>query len=131
MGTPFVIVWHPLVEETLQVLLGEWEQEVQALPPQCAKEPLADGVGLRALRRRFQDLQSQMAYTLVEGLGENGIAVMDEEPVRVIRYIRFTWLYSTVSLNEASTGSPVDIAVSAVASISRCIDSIAWTQWLN
>jgi hypothetical protein len=34
MRTPLVIVWHPLVEETPQVVLGERDHKVQAFPPQ-------------------------------------------------------------------------------------------------
>ena len=56
MGTPFIVVWHPLVQETPQVRLGERDQKIQAFPPQRAHKPLANGVGLRALWRRFQDL---------------------------------------------------------------------------
>jgi hypothetical protein len=55
MGTPLVVVWHPLVQETSQVRLGERHQKIQPFPPQRADEPLANGVGLRALWRCFQD----------------------------------------------------------------------------
>jgi hypothetical protein len=36
MRTPLVIVWHLLVEETPEVVLGERDQNVQAFPPQRA-----------------------------------------------------------------------------------------------
>ena len=54
-----------------QVVLSQGDHEVQALPPQRADEPLAQGIGLRALRRRFEDPQPQMAHALVELLGED------------------------------------------------------------
>jgi hypothetical protein len=67
------------------VVLGGRDHEVQAFPPYCAHKPLAERICLGTLRRGFQNLQPQVTYRPVELLGENGIAVMDEEPVRVLR----------------------------------------------
>jgi hypothetical protein len=68
---------HPRLEVASEVMLGQRDDEIQAFPPECPKESLADGVRLRALRRCLQDPQPQVSDTLVELLGEDRIPVMD------------------------------------------------------
>jgi hypothetical protein len=46
MRTTRVIMWHPLVQETPQVVLGARTHEVQAFPPERAQEPLTQGMRL-------------------------------------------------------------------------------------
>ena len=48
MRATCVVVWHPLVQEMPQVVLGERDHEIQAFPPQPAQQPLAEGVRLGA-----------------------------------------------------------------------------------
>ena len=74
------------------MMLAERDQNVQAFPPERAQEPLTQGVGLGTPHGGCEGPQPQVAYTLVELLGENGITVVDEEPVHVIRGDRFTQL---------------------------------------
>jgi hypothetical protein len=88
MGTPFIVVWHPLVQETSQVRLGERDQKIQAFPPQRADEPLADRVGLRALRRCGQEPQSKMARLLIELWGKDAVPIMDQEAIAVVSWDR-------------------------------------------
>ena len=42
--------------DAAQVVLSQRDHEVQTFPPQRADEPFAEGIGLRTLRRRFEDL---------------------------------------------------------------------------
>lgn len=81
---PCIIVWHPLVQETPQVVLGERDQEVQALPATCAQEPLTHTISLGTAQRSFQDPETEVSHLLIELLGENAVAVMDQETVTVI-----------------------------------------------
>jgi hypothetical protein len=68
------------------VVLGERDQKVQALPLERAQQSLAESIRLGISHAGFEDPQPQVAYTPVELLGEDRIAVMHEEPVRVIRW---------------------------------------------
>ena len=79
-------MWHPLAHDASEVMLAERDQTVQALPPQRAEQPLAERIRLGTLRRGFQDLHPQVVYTPVQFLGEDRLAVMNQEPVRVIRW---------------------------------------------
>ena len=90
--TTLIIMWHPLVQETLQVVLGEREQKIQAFPPERTQEPLTEGISLGTSHWGFEYPQPQVACTLVELLGENCIAVMDQEAVYVVRWHRFAQL---------------------------------------
>ena len=57
---------YPGVEQASQVVLCERDKEIEALPPQRANEPFAEGVRLGTLRRRFQNPEPQVRYTLIE-----------------------------------------------------------------
>jgi hypothetical protein len=81
-------VLTPLVQETPEVVLGEWDHAVQAFPPPHAQEPLTQGIGLGTPHWRSEYLQPQIAYALVELLGEDRIAVMNQETVWVISWDR-------------------------------------------
>ena len=54
MRTTGIVMGDPLLQQTPQVVRTEWNEEVQAFPPQRAQKPFAESVGLRRLRRRFQ-----------------------------------------------------------------------------
>ena len=71
-------------------MLTEWDQKVQALPPQRADEPLAEGIGLGTAHWGFEDPQPQMLHLLVQLLGEDTIPVMDQEPIAVVGWHRFS-----------------------------------------
>jgi hypothetical protein len=63
------------------MVLSERNQKVQVSPPECAQEPLTEGIGLGTPYRGFEDSQPQVAYTLVEILGEDCITVIHQEPI--------------------------------------------------
>jgi len=79
---------HPLVQQISQVVFSQRDHEIQAFPPQRAQQTLTQGIGLGTSHWGFEDLQPQVAYTPVELLGEDRIAVMNQEPVSVIRWAR-------------------------------------------
>ena len=61
------------------------DNEVQAFAPQRADESLTECIGLGALGRRFEDPESKVVYVLVKLLGENAVAVMQQEAVTMVR----------------------------------------------
>ena len=79
-----VVMLDPLVQQASQVVLCQRDQTVQTLTPQRPKDPFADGVGLWSPGRRFQHSQPQVAYTLIEMLGENSVPVVHQETVAVV-----------------------------------------------
>ena len=52
MGTALIVVIHPLAEDSAQVLLIQYDHEVEALAPHRSDEALAKRVGLRRSHRR-------------------------------------------------------------------------------
>ena len=52
-----IVMRHPGVEQASQVVFCERDDEIQALPPQRADEPFAEGVRLRTLGWCFQHLE--------------------------------------------------------------------------
>jgi hypothetical protein len=75
---------YPFGQQAPQVALSERYQQIQALPPERADEPLAERMGLRTLGRRFEDPEPQVAYALVERLGEKAVAVMQQKAVPMV-----------------------------------------------
>ncbi len=73
----------PRRAQASQVVLGESDHKIQALPPQRADEPFAKCVRLRTLRWRFHDPQPQVACMLVEMPREDRITIMNEELINV------------------------------------------------
>ncbi len=57
---------------------GQGYQPIQALASNRADDPFADRIGHRAARRRFQYLDSEPCYRLVEAFGENTVAVVKQ-----------------------------------------------------
>ena len=68
------------------------DHKVQVFPPQCADEPLAEGIGLGTLRWCFEDSQAQATDMLVKLRGENAVPIMQKETVGVIRWDGFAQL---------------------------------------
>jgi len=74
------------------MICGEWNQKVQALPPQGADEPLAEGIGLRSPYWRLEHPQPQVANALVQLWREDTITVMNQESVGMVSGNRFAQL---------------------------------------
>ena len=53
-----VEVTDPFREDPVQVALTEWDYIVQALTADCAYRPLANGIGLRGLHGRLENLHT-------------------------------------------------------------------------
>jgi hypothetical protein len=76
---------YPGCEQTSHMVFCQKDNEVQAFAPQRANESLAEGIGLRALWWRFHNSEPKMADAPVELLGEDGIAVMEEEAHGIVQ----------------------------------------------
>jgi hypothetical protein len=58
------------------VALTQRDEEVHAFLPECANEPLTQGIRLGTLGWRFEDPESKVVYVWVEVWRENAVAVM-------------------------------------------------------
>jgi hypothetical protein len=89
---------HPGMQEAASVVLGEWDQNVPALPPERAQRSLAESRRLGTSHEGVEGSHPQVAYTPVERLGEDGIAVVPQATVRVLRGDRLApWLERPLS----------------------------------
>jgi hypothetical protein len=86
MRAACIVMAHPCMQEATQVGLSERDQKVQALPPERPQQSLTEGIRLGTSHGGFKGSHPQVAYTPVELLREDRIAVMNEEMVRVIRW---------------------------------------------
>ena len=83
------------------------QEVVQALPAHSANPALSDGIGVRSLDRRADDLSAEPVPEVVEGSGELAVAVEDQEPdgggllIMVAVRLRACW----------ATQAPVGLAV--------------------
>ena len=79
MGTVRVVVLDVLGEHGLQMAAAEDEHPVEALAPDGADHALTDGVGPGCPDRALDDPDALGGEDGVEGSGELGVAVADEE----------------------------------------------------
>ena len=68
-------------QDASRVIFYQRDHEVQALPPQRAQQPLADGIRLGDSQRGFEQPQPQVAHRLIERRREGAIAIMEQEAV--------------------------------------------------
>jgi hypothetical protein len=77
-----VVVAAVDVEHLLEVAATENEDLVEAVGADCAHPTLGEGVRVRGLNWRADDLDAIGAEDLIEGVAELRVAIMDEEPDR-------------------------------------------------
>jgi hypothetical protein len=65
------------------MVLAERNEEVEALPPEAAKEPFAKRVRLGGLHRREEDADAHRGDGLVEAQGVDTISITEDESVGV------------------------------------------------
>src|SRR5947208_4097032 len=71
-------------EHVLEVAAPEDEDPVKAVGANGADPPLGEGVRVRGLNWRADDLEAVGAEDLIEGVAELRVAIMDEEPEGVL-----------------------------------------------
>ena len=89
---PSIVMRYPLHEDVSQVVRRQGNQVIQAFPPQCAQQPLAERVRLWTLGWSFQDPEPEVLYAAVKLRREDAIAIMEEEAIAMVRWERFAQL---------------------------------------
>ena len=69
MRTTGIVMLHPCCQKMLEIVCGERNQKVHALPLQGTDGPFAEGIGLRSLYRRLEHPHPQVAAALVPLIG--------------------------------------------------------------
>jgi len=72
--------------------LAERYRPVEKLSSQCFQQSLTDRVCLGSSIRCLQNAQAQVSNGFVECLREDAVAIVDEEPIFVLRWDRFSKL---------------------------------------
>ena len=97
MGTMTVVVLDIKLQDVKKLPPPDDQEVVQALLASGANPALGDGVGVRRLDRRQDDLGTDRTPVVVEGPGELAVAVVDQERdgrgivSRVTRRLRACW----------------------------------------
>src|SRR6516165_9029134 len=81
MWAAFIVMSHPLFENSPQVALIERNQEIQTLAPHASHQAFAESIRLGRSEGRFQNAQAHRLQGRVELGRVNAAAVVDEEPV--------------------------------------------------
>ena len=63
------------------MVFRQGNHKVQALAPECSQDTCAERIRHGHVHGRLQDVATQIAYAVVQSLGEDGILVMDEKPI--------------------------------------------------
>src|SRR5215813_11201751 len=92
MGTIRVVKMNPCHHEVTEMILCQWDHQVQTLASQRPDEALTDRIRYGCPHWCLEDCEAQMTNALVESVRENAITVMDEEAIAVIRRYRFAQL---------------------------------------
>src|SRR5215467_1393573 len=79
-----VIVHGPIPNGHLKMAFVEWNQEVETFATKAAAESFAHRVRLRGPRWRTQNPYTQIGKTLVDIRREDGVAIVDDETIRMI-----------------------------------------------
>jgi hypothetical protein len=80
VGTVAVVVLDVDAQNAKKLPAPGDQEMVQALPAHGADPALGDGVGVRSLDRRQDDLGAESVPDVVEGAGVLAVAVADQEP---------------------------------------------------
>ncbi len=80
MRAPPIVVLHVLPKYSLEMTMAEDEDPVEAFSPNRPHPTFGEGIGSRRSDRRFDDSDTLGAEYLVEGGGELGVAIPNQEP---------------------------------------------------
>jgi hypothetical protein len=80
VGPGLVVVAHELAQHSFQVTPTEDQHVVEQLAACGAHPPLREGVGTRGPKGQVDDLDALTAEDLIEGAGELGVPVAEQEP---------------------------------------------------
>ena len=74
------------------MVLGQWDNPIETLPPQGPDEPFAKRIRLRAPHRCCDDLKAEVYERLIEFMREDRVVVMEDKPVSMVRRDSFAQL---------------------------------------
>jgi len=92
MRASSVMVHRELLDNQLQVSFAQRNEVVQALPANGADQPLAERVRFRCSHWRSQNTQAESVQRLIQANREDGVAVMNQDAVRVVERQKLTEL---------------------------------------
>ena len=84
MRPVLVVVAAVDAEHVLEMTAADDEDPVEAVGAHCAHPTLGEGVRVRGLNWRADDLDALGAEDLIEGVAELRVAIVDEESERVL-----------------------------------------------
>src|SRR6516165_613407 len=84
MWAAFIVMSHPLFENSPQVALIERDQEIQTLAPHASHQAFAESIHLGRSKWRFQNGHTHRLQGGVELGRLYAVAVVKEEPVRCV-----------------------------------------------
>ena len=68
---------------------AEWDEEIQAFPPNRPDQAFTECVRLGRSNRRLQNTNAETLQCRVQARGEDSIAVVDDVAVRMIEHQKF------------------------------------------
>jgi hypothetical protein len=85
MGPSLVVIGAPQLQQASQVAFTQRDRPVKTLAPQGANQSLTKRIRFRAPMRCFQHSEPQVGARRIERLSIDTVAVMNEEPIRMLR----------------------------------------------
>jgi hypothetical protein len=91
------------------MVLGKRNHPIEALPPEGPDESFAERVRLRAPHGCCDDLKAEVRERLIESGGEDGVVVVEDIPVGMVRWYSFAQLLECPSCGRM--GRRVDVII--------------------
>src|SRR6266403_3148774 len=85
MGPSSVVLGAPHLQEASQMAFTQRDRPVKTLAPQGANQSLTKRICFRTSVRCFQHSEPQVGDRRIERLSIDTVAVMNEEPIRMVR----------------------------------------------
>ena len=76
---------HPFLHDAVEMPLVQRDHKIQTLSPQSPVDPFADRIGHGRPYWRFDHVQPHVTYGLVNVFGEDGIPVVDQVAVAILK----------------------------------------------
>src|SRR6516165_10164529 len=103
MGPFSAVIGAPHLQQASQVAFTQRDRPVKTLAPQGANQSLTKRICFRAAVRCFQHSKPQVGDRPIERLSMDTVAVMNEEPIRMVRGDRLAATAATSKLPSDST----------------------------
>jgi len=84
MGSASIVVGYPRPQDFPEMPFAQWNNPVQALPPQSPDQSFAERVRLRAVHRCSNRFKAESGQRSVQFGGEDPVVVVDDEAILVV-----------------------------------------------